>query len=94
MFLDNSCYIRTVNLNDASICCKSTLQVYNTYDAINTRLSTTRNDMAGQQCTRRKQRVVEIQQRDGRRLVQAAVYVVARKVHLMEQNCLVPRVCE
>ena len=40
------------------------------------------------------ERVVEAEQRDGRRLVQAAVQVVAREVHLLKQNRLVPRVRE
>ena len=40
------------------------------------------------------ERVVETEQRDWRRLVQAAVQVVARQVHLVEQNRLVPRVRE
>ena len=40
------------------------------------------------------ERVVETKQRDGRRLVQAAFQVVARQVHLVEQNRLVPRLRE
>ena len=40
------------------------------------------------------ERVVETEQRDGRRLVQTTVQVVARQIHLVKQNLLVPRVRE